>query len=487
LVRQLLIEGLVVSWAAAIISMPLADLMMQLISRANLPLFVSGRSLDLTPDWRIFAAVAGLSTLSGVLLGLVPAWRVRQYDLRSSMMGSARRTAFGTWDLRYMLAAAQVAICLVLAVGAGLLSKSAIGLLRTDLGFNPDRVTLFGLESYLAPSSDAERGFRLSQELLARVRQLPGVEAAALSHDVLPTPMRTMTDIVALEADDPVARSGVSVPYNVVTPGYFETVRMAIVAGRSFTERDSNTVAATVAIVNERLARRLWHEPARALGQRIRLRGETSDREIVGVARSAVYREIDETPLPYLFLPDDKTWAGAMTLHVRGPKDPTMLIGQIRGELHRLNPSLAFADIRTMNDHVASRMAGSSLAAYLSVGASAAGLALAAMGLDAVLAYLVSQRRRELAIRMSLGAGPTHIVRFITRVGLRIILIGVIGGLFASLATTKLIATQLRGVAAGDPTVYLAVVVLVVVIALGACLLPAWRAGRLEPWAILRR
>jgi putative ABC transport system permease protein len=164
-----------------------------------------------------------------------------------------------------------------------------------------------------------------------------------------------------------------------------------------------------------------------------------------------------------------------------------MLIEQIRSELRRLDPSLAFAEIRTMNDHVASRMAGSSLAARLSVAASVAGLALAVMGLYAVLAYLVSQRRAELAIRMSVGARPSDIVRFIAGAGLRITLIGLLVGLFASFATTRLIATQLRGVAAGDPVVYLAVVALVLVMALGACLLPAWRAARLEPWAILRR
>jgi hypothetical protein len=304
---------------------------------------------------------------------------------------------------------------------------------------------------------------------------------------VLPTPTRSTKDIVAVQSEDPAARAGLSVPYNVVTPGYFETVRMPLLAGRTFTERDSHTPAALVAIVNEPLARRLWREPARALGQRIRVVGETSDREVVGVTRTAVYREIDETPLPYVFLPDDQTWSGIITLHVRGPREPTMLIAQIRGELRRLNPSLAFADIRTMNDHVASRMAGSSLAAYLAVAASAAGLALAAMGLYAVLAYLVSQRRTELAIRISVGARPAHIVRFIAGVGLRITLVGLLGGLFTSFAAGRLIATQLRGVTAGDPVVYLGVVAVILVTALCACLLPAWRAARLEPWAILRR
>jgi hypothetical protein len=343
------------------------------------------------------------------------------------------------------------------------------------------------LESDLAASSAGDGGFRLSRELLARVRQLPGVEAAALAHDELPTPMRSTKDIVALQSDDPAARAGLSVPYNVVTPGYFETVRMPLVAGRTFSERDSHTPAALVVIVNEPLARRLWRDPARALGQRIRVTGEASDREIVGVARTAVYRQIDEAPLPYVFLPDDQTWSGAMTLHVRGPQEPTTLIAQIRGELRRLNPSLAFADIRTMKDHVASRMAGSSLAAHLAAAASAAGLALAAMGLYAVLAYLVSQRRTELAIRMSVGARPAQIVRFIAGVGLRITLIGLLLGLFASFATMRLIATQLRGVTAGDPVVYLAVVAVVLVTALCASVLPAWRAARLQPCAILRR
>jgi predicted permease len=492
LARQLLVEGLVLSGAATLASVPLSFVLTTILARLDLPFFVVNRALDLSPDWRVFGVVATLCAGCGLLLGLAPAWRAWRADVRSGLTGvpssSPGRTIFGQWDLRHALAAMQIAVCLTLTVGAGLLGKSLLGLMSTDLGYSTDRVTLFELETYMRGYTP-DKNLPLYRALLTRVRSLPGVAAAAFAQNVLPSTNRTTRAFTAPAAEDPQARAGLSARYNVVTAGYFETVRMPLVAGRTFEEHDSDappSSPSSVAILNEVAARRLWQDPNRAIGQRIRLANEHVDREVIGVVRNAVYDEVDEPAMSYLFLPADPASEGGMTLHVRGPREPGDLIAQVRRELRLLDRSLAFSTIRLADEHVASRLAAPNLAARLSIAASAAGVALAIVGLYAVLAYLVSQRRTELAIRMSIGAAPAHILRFVAGFGLKIVFAGTLLGLAGAAAAMRLIATQLRGVNPFDPLVYAIVITLVLLVALGACLLPARRAARLDPWAILR-
>jgi predicted permease len=409
-----------------------------------------------------------------------------------------------------MLAAMQIAICLTLTLAAGLLGKSLIGLTREDLGFQADRVTLFGIETFIRGYSK-EQTAAFNRQLLARVRQLPGVEAASLAFVALPSPMTTTKTIAPVGADDsaaptstlpstpgaargPRAPAGFSARFNVVSSGYFETMRMPMVAGRVFDERDTNVEASPAAIVNETAARRLWRDPARAIGQHIRVKDERNrqaggevDREVVGVVRDAVYSEPDEEPRPYLFEPLDRTWDGAAALHVLGPREPGELIAQVKRELRLIDPSLAISEVTTLRQHVAARIAAPSLAARLSIAASAVTMALATLGLYASLAYLVTQRRTELAIRMSIGATPRQIVEFVAAFGLKISLAGIALGLAGSVFTMRLVATQLRGVDLRDPLVYTAVVALVLLAALAACWLPARHAAKLDPWALLGR
>ena len=482
--------------------MPLTVLLTRLIVRLNLP-FVVSRTLDLSPDWRVFAAATTLCVTCGLVLGLAPAWRAWRTDVRSgltSTLPSARRTPFGSWDLRHMLAAMPIAICLTLTLAAGLLGKSLLGLTREDLGFQTDRVTLFGIETFIRGYSK-EQTAAFNRNLLARVRRLPGVEAASLAFITLPSPMTATKTIEAPGARDPAAlptttgasrvpAAGLSARFNVVSSGYFETMHMPMLAGRAFDERDTNVEASSTAILNETAARRLWLDPMRAIGQHIRVKDERNhqvDREVVGVVRDTVYDEPDEAPRPYLFEPLDRSWGGAATLHVLGPREPGELIAQVKRELRLLDRSLAISEVTTLREHVAARMAAPSLAARLSIAASGVTMALAMLGLYASLAYLVAQRRTELAIRMSIGATPRQIVEFVAAFGLKISLAGIGLGLAGSVFTMRLVATQLRGVDIRDPLIYSAVVALVLLAALAACMLPARQAAKLDPWALLRR
>jgi len=492
LARQLLLESIVLSGVATLASVPLSVLLTWIISRMDLPFFVIGRALDLSPDWRVFAAVAGLCAACGLLLGLAPAWHGWRSDVRSGLTSapsSARRTIFGMWDVRHWLAALQIAICLTLAVGSGLLGKRLLSLMRVDCGFATEGVTLFNVETYILDYSH-EQNAALYGELLARVRRMPGVEAAALAFKVLPSPILGTNTIAVPDAEDPHAR-GFAAGYNVVSSGYFQTVRMPLVAGRAFDDRDGNAAPSRFVILNETAARRLWHDPARAIGQHVRLIDEQkreTNREVIGVVRNAVYGELDESPMPYLFLPVDRSWDGMLTLHVRGgPRQPGQLIADVRRELRLLDHSLAFSAVLTLDQYVATRLAAPALAARLAITGSVVSVALAIIGLYAVLAYLVAQRRTELAIRMSIGAAPREIVSLVVGFGLKIVLAGAALGLAGSFFAMRVIATQLGGVDIHDPLVYASMLTLVLFAALGACLLPARRAARLDPWAILRR
>jgi predicted permease len=489
--RQLVIEALVLSGFATLASVPLSLLLTAAIARMDLPFFITARALDLSPDWRVFGVVAGLCTGCGLLLGIAPAWYAWRADVRSGLIAGAttRRTRLGAWDLRHTLAALQIAVCVTLTLGAGLLGKRLIALTRVDLGFATDRVTLFELETYLLDYSH-EQNAALYRRLLARVRLMPGVEAAALAAEVLPSPMRTTETISAPNADDAPARQGLSARFNTVSSGYVETLHMPLVAGRTFDARDDDATASRAVMVNETVARRLWKDPARALGQRLHIGDDpkrATDRDVIGVVRDAIYSDLDEPSLPYFFVPADRAFDGGLTLHVRGPRDPADLIAEVRRELHLIDPNFAISEVLTLDEHVATRIAAPSLAARLALAASATGVLLAMMGLYAVLAYLVAQRRTELAIRMSIGASPRAIVLFIAAFGLRIALVGVTLGFAGSFIATRLIDTQLHGVDRHDPVLYAAVIAVVLLAACTACLIPAHRAARLAPWVILRR
>jgi predicted permease len=471
-------------------SVPLSMGLTQLLVRLHLPFYVSGRGLDLSPDWRVFVVMAALSVTCGLLLGLLPAWRAWTLDVRSGLTGvpgraPTTRSAFGRWDLRHVLAALQIAVCLILTIGAALLGKSLAGLVGHDMGFHTDRVTLFGLETYWR-NYTGEQNARLWDALNTRVRRLPGVESAAFAADVIPTRFKPMQQVFAPDALDQALRVGLAANVNAVTSDYFETLRLPLTAGRAFRSGDTASGAAAAAIVDERTALRTWGSPTRAIGRRIRIGNGGAEHEVVGVARDATYRD-DESTLPYIFVPLDDSWTGAMTLHVRGPRQPDLLVEHVRRELRALDRSLAFSEILTFDEFVRARLAAPNVAAQLAVAASVTGFVLAMIGLYAVLTNLVSQRRAELAIRMAVGAAPHEIVWLVAWAGMKVACVGATLGVLGSLLTMRAITTQLRGVDVHDPLIYIGVCTLVLAAALIAALVPAHRAGQLEPWVILRR
>lgn len=492
IVRQLLIEGFVLSVLATATSIPLSVIGTRWLGKMRLP-FVESRALDLSADWRIFGAVALLCGVVGLLLGTVPAWRAWRSDvretLRTSPSSNVRRTWLGRWDLRCTLAALQIAVSLILTLGAGLLGKSLLGLKTSDLGYRTDEILLFGMDT-LSGRSQAQ-GVTLGHPLLTRVRQLPEVRSAGYASNVLPSPM-SLTKVITLPtgADDSHGSNGaatIALRYNYVSAGYLETLQIPLVSGRGFDERDTELNPTSVAILSETAARRLWGSVDRGVGQRIRLDGERSDREVIGVTRNAAYAEVGESPILFLFLPLDKNWQGAATLHVGGTGKIQTLIADVQRELRAVDRGVAFSEVRLLEEHVAHRIAAPTMAAALSITASISGVGLALLGLYSVLTHLVSQRQIELSIRMSLGAEPRHAVGFVLGFAMRIAATGVAVGLAGAAFGMPAIAKQLRGVAVDDPIVYTVVVLAVMGLAFLASLVPGLGAARMKPWEVLRR
>lgn len=492
LVRQMLIEGVLLSTVATLTSVPLTMGLTMLLTKADLPFFVATEALDLSPDWRVFTGVALLCAACGAMLGVMPAWHAWRADVRSGLAATppiSRRTRFGTWDARHVLAALQIAVCLVVTLGAGLLTKKLITLRSVELGYATAGVTLFDVESYLL-DAPAERQRAIAWDLLARARRVGGVESAALAFKALPSTNIGTQTIAALDAIDARHRQGLDLRFNVVSTGYFGTLGIPLVAGRDFDERDERPGAAPAAVLNATAARKLWNDPARAIGRRVRTtdaQKRVTEREVIGVVRDAIYAELDEARMPYLFVPMDRTWNGAVVLHVRGPLDSAPLVAHLRRELHALAPALAFSSVGSLDRYVAGRIAAPTLAARLSLAASAIGVTLAVIGLYAALSFLVAQRRTDLAIRMAIGASPRQIAWLIARFGAAIGVAGISIGLFVAYVAMRGLASQVRGIDIYDPAVYAAVVAFLTAATAVACFVPASRAAGTEPWKVLAR
>jgi hypothetical protein len=311
--------------------------------------------------------------------------------------------------------------------------------------------------------------------MLATTAAIPGVDHVALAWEVFPTMIRNGRPVHAVDSgvELQVERTGVS-------PGFFETLRMPLLAGRDFRETEEHRVA----IVNQTAARRFWRsEPA--LGKRLRLDGENEDREIVGVVRDAKYHDLDEAPMPFLFLPMSQSVVmREPALFVHSSKG-TLPAAVLRREISR-DHALLVTEAEPLEDYIASRLSQPRLAAFLASGVAIVGLILSAIGLHSVLAYFVTRQLHEIGIRVAIGATRLDVVRLIARRGFAIGLAGLGLGTCVALWAMRLAQSQLHGVAASDPVIYLSAGVIFIAVIGIASIGPALRALRIDPASLLR-
>jgi len=478
LVRQLLVESLLFALVAGAVGVLVASWTISLLNGIALPVNIPIRpALSISPTVLAFAAVA--TVLTGVLFGLAPALQATRPSLIPALKGEA--PAGGERSrMSKGLVIAQMSLSVVLLVSAGLFLNNLRNATTLDKGFVGDHLLLAELDPSLNGYARArtEQAYRTLRDRLALD---PQVRSVALVSDA-PLGLSTSDRGVDIPGYVPAEGEGMSVLYVSATPGYFATMRIPIVHGRDFTASD-DSASVPVLIVNERFAERFW--PGQdAIGKTVRTRGR--DHTVVGVVPTGKYRRLGEEATAFMWFSHAQAFESAMTVVVRSSADPEQVIPLLRREAQLLDANLPVSNIRTMDRHLGialmpARLTGMALGLF-----GALGLLLASVGMYGVMAYSVSQRTREIGIRMAIGAAASDVVALIMRQGLSLVGIGAVIGLAAAMGAAKLLAGVLYGGGGLDPMTFTIVPLLLVAVAAVATFAPARRAATVDPAITLR-
>jgi predicted permease len=410
-------------------------------------------------------------------------------DLVNVIKGGAPQTSHGRrrWNLRGALVVAQVTISIVVLICAGLFIRSLRAALEADPGFSTDNLVTMQINPRLL-GYDQQAVWHLFPEILRRVEALPGVRAAALTDD-LPLQAGNLRrgPIVKEGEADPPPNQGYISDCSFVSPKYFDTVRTPLVLGRDFTDHD-DADAPPVVIVNQEFARRFYGGAEQAMGKRFRFAQGTPLMEIVGVAKDGLYRNLYEDRRPYMFLPvyQQSYAAVAVVISAQSAGALQTVAEGARREITKVDARMPVFGVMMAEENMTIAYWGPRLAAGTATTFGVLALVLATMGLYSVMTYTVSQRTREIGIRVALGAQVRDVLRLVVSQGMRMALIGIALGLAGALALTRVLESLLFGVGATDFVTFVGVPVLLVAVALLACYIPARRAARVNPLVALR-
>lgn len=478
LLRQLLTESALLWVAGGVLGVALAAWLVRL-----LPLMVPVQQafpmrlgLDLGIDPRVLAFTLGLSLITGIVFGLSPALQAAGVDLASSLRdraGGAQLTPGG----RNTLVVVQVAASLLLLVVAGLFLRAVQHSYASDPGFDPDGVALGIVDLEHIQGYPKARGVEFYRTVIQRLEARPEVQSAALASHV---PLGGSQS--AIDAGPPASAGAIGavppVPFSVVSPGYFRTLRIPLARGREFTAGDREG-SAPVAIVSEAMARKLWNR-ADPVGETLRV--GTGTVQVVGVAKDVESRSMGEAPAPFLYLPFGQRYSPRMNVLVRAPGQPVRMIAE---DVRALDPNLPLATARPLREMIVTLMPQRIIATLMAT-FGFFGLLLAAVGIYGIVAYSVAQRSREIAVRIAVGAQLTDVLRLVLHEGVTILLTGVGVGLLAAASVARTLRGSLAGGSAADPVVFAGVVLTLLTVTVVACYFPARRAGRLDPMRVLR-
>ena len=484
LIQLLLAEGLVLAVLAGVAGL-LASLWSQRLFLALAPITDRPPSPPPSIDLRVLGFAAAVSLSTGVLFSLAPAFQMASPRLATVLRDEGGAVSGGRKSrLRGALVVTQVALACVLLISAGLFARSLQAASRLDPGFSARRVLLASLDVF--PNGyDEARGRTFYRELLRRLATLPGVESATAAMQ-LPLSGRFSSTSVEIAGYVPKPEEEMSVGYNIVGPRYFETMGIDVLQGRGIDRQDDERATAVV-VINETMARRYWVQDGplgNAIGSTIRWRNR--ELTVVGIVRDGDYRRLREDPRPFLYFPLLQSYLSGTILHVRTVGDPEELAGAVRAEVRRLDPALPLSGVQTLEEHLRLATFAPRLLATFLGGLGTIALLLSTVGLYNVIRTAVSQRTREIGVRMALGAQPTEVARLVLGQGLLLALLGAGLGLAAAFAASRLLASQLYGVSATDPVVFTAVVALLAAVSALASWLPARRAAAVDPMVALR-
>jgi predicted permease len=483
LVRQLLTESVLLAGLGG-----LGGLLVAYWARALLwayrPPFLQANAIDLGFDLRVLSFAAAVSLATGIVFGLAPAVQASRPDMVTELKERTTLSGGTRWyNARHLLVSGQVALSLVALVSAGLFLRSLSNAQQIDLGFDSENLVVLGMNAG-TQGFDEARGRDLYRRALERLAGVPGVQSATLATAVplfqggfARTTFRDDQDIT-----DP--RNGRLTQVNDVGDRYFETLGIPIVRGRAFTAADREG-STPVIIINEAMAKQFFPDEE-ALGRHLHIFNRPPAREIVGIAKTIKYNFVGEDETTHMYLPIEQNYASQVVVQVRAAGDPDAVLGTVRRELQAVEPSMPLLNVNTYRTIVGTSLWAPRMGAALLAVFGLLALLLAAIGLYGVMSYSVSQRTREIGIRMALGAGQGDVRAMIVRQGLWLAVGGVAVGLAAALGLARLVTNLLFGVSGADPVTFLVVPLLLLAVALVATLLPARRASRVEPVEALR-
>src|SRR5271163_162170 len=487
LVRQYLTESLLLSalggGAGLLLGSWAAGLLGSIHLAAELPI-----QFDFHPDTRVYLFSLGIVLFTGLVVGIMPALRASRTNVISVLHEGGRGSSSGPRRqfARNSLVAAQVAGSLVLLVVAGLFIRSLDKAQKISLGFNPEHILNLSLDVAQIGYNES-RGREVYREMESRIRALPGVDSVAQG---FMTPMSLMSAGDRLSFENRPLEAGEQPPdvnYNIVTPGYFDTIQMPLLRGRKFTDSDSEK-APLVAIVNQTMAKQFWPKED-ALGKRFSDKGPKGPFiEVIGVVQDAKYQNVTEDPQPYFYVPFEQNYMSIRTFHVHTSVPPETLALQIESQIHELASDVPVTQVQSMTQS----LQGANGFFFFRFGAQLAsvmgflGLILAVVGIYSVVSYAAAQRTQEIGIRIAMGATTRDILKMVLRQGLGVVGIGLALGLVIALAGTRVMGSLFVGIKPSDPLTFTVVVLLLTAIALFACWIPARRATRIDPLVALR-
>ena len=488
LIRQLLTESVVLSLGGGALGLLLAVWLsdQSRLFYPSLDFQTADLDYQMQLDPRIFPVTLLISLATAVIFGLLPALRASRVDPVSAMKGEGAGASIGRWRIGRgnLLIMAQAALSCILLIGGGLFLRSMQFARAIDPGFNRNGIDMFSLDLDLQ-GYEKNRGLLFQQNLLDRLRRLPGVETASLA---APLPLDAYNNSTLVLPEGYVPRSDDEQNFaglSRVGPHYFETMGTKIVAGRPIDERDIAS-STRVAVINETIARRYWDTPARAIGRRFAAEKKGTMIEVVGVARNGKYETYGESATMYYFSPIAQDYSGRTTFLLRSKLSTDGLMPAVRREIASLDSTLPIYGVRTMPQFLNRLLTIYDMGASLIGTFAVMALLLAAVGIYGVVHFNVSRRTREIGIRMALGARASGVLRLVLQRSLLWVAGGILAGVAIALSTGNVTSKILAGVSGTDALTFVAVAAIFAAVACAATILPARRATRVDPMQVLR-
>lgn len=485
LIRQLLTESLLLAGVGGLLGVVLAGWGATLFK-----LFLPPTYLPIGYEFRVDGGTLlftlGLTLATGFLFGLVPALQSSRPGLNTTLKEGGRTSgvALPHHRLRSGLVVAETALALMLLVSAGLCIQGSHQASQLDVGFNPRPVLLAGLRVGMHGYTEA-RALGFYRQLRQRLAGLPGVREASLASWFPLGFEGGSSTSVQVPGYDQKASEDMGVPYSIIAPRYFAALGIRLLAGRDFTDQDDDAQA-RVAIINETMAKRFWpgQDP---VGRKFSIWGGSRELTVVGVARDGKYRFLDEPPKSWVYFAYQQGSADMnLGVALRTDGNPVTFANTLRAEIRALDPGVEVWTVIPMADYVQAAFMPQRIVSTLLVALGFVALVLAAMGIYGVMAYVVSQRTHELGVRMALGAQAGDVLRLVLGQGMRLAASGTVVGLAGALALARLLTNFLHGVSPFDPATFVVVALGLTIVTLLACMLPAWRATRVDPCEALR-